>query len=141
MAAANIVAYAVMITANLLSIFLPLNGKSQMELSAQYPNLFTPAGFTFSIWSVIYMFLLGFIIYQATILLSARRAKQPTLLSISPLFISVCLSNAGWLFAWHYEMVVVSVLIMVVHLWLLVLLHDRLNLSFAWKPLAPKAMA
>lgn len=135
---ANALAFAVMIAANCLSIFLPLNGKTQAQLSEQYPNLFTPAGFIFSIWSVIYTLLFGFIIYQFYVLFIAHHRDKKSILSISPLFIGVCLCNAGWLFAWHYELTTLSIFIMIVHLWLLVLIHDRLSLAIGWWPLPPK---
>lgn len=134
----NLLAYTVMIAANCLSIFLPLNGKTQAQLSAQYPNLFTPAGFTFSVWSVIYTFLLGFIIYQFFVLFKTNHRDKMRILSISPLFICVCLCNVSWLFAWHYEMTTLSVCIMLVHLFLLITIHEKLVLSFSWWPLPSK---
>lgn len=134
----NALLYVVMITANCLSIFLPLNGKSQMQLSAQYPNLITPAGFTFSVWSVIYTLLLGFIVYQFHVLLSRHHADKNRILVISPFFWGVCICNAAWLFAWHYEFTTVSVLIMIVHLWCLVRIHEKLYLAISWQPLASK---
>ncbi len=137
-AIANLLAYAIMIAANCLSVFLPLNGKTQAQLSGHYPNLFTPAGYIFSVWGVIYMLLFGFIIYQLYVLFVTHHRDKMRVLYISPLFIGVCLCNAGWLFAWHYELITISVLIMIIHLWLLVLIHDRLSLSIAWWPLAPK---
>ena len=109
-----------------------------MQLSDQYPNLFTPAGYNISIWSVIYTLLFGFIIYQFYVLFVAHHRDKIRILYISPLFIGICLCNAGWLFAWHYERATMSVLIMIAHLWLLVLIHDRLSLAIAWRPLAPK---
>ncbi len=137
-AVVNMVCFVIMIAANCLSIFLPLNNRTQMQLSAQYPNLFTPAGFTFSIWSVIYTLLLGFVVYQAYVLLKKQHPVQESIFVISPLFAGVCLCNASWLFAWHYEMVTLSVVIMLVHLWLLILIHDRLSFAISWKPFAPK---
>lgn len=137
-AVANLLAYAIMIITNCLSIFLPLNGKTQAQLSGQYPNLFTPAGYIFSVWAVIYMLLFGFIIYQFYVLFVAHHRDKMNILYISPLFIGVCLCNAGWLFAWHYEFTTISVLIMIVHLCLLVIIHDRLSLSISWWPLATK---
>lgn len=134
----NVLSFALVIAANALSIFLPLNGKSQMQLSAQYPNLFTPAGFTFSIWSIIYMLLLGFIIYQLYVLFISWHVNKQRIMAISPLFIGVCLCNAGWLFAWHYEWITVSVIIMIVHLLLLIRIHEKLQLSLSWQFAAPK---
>ena len=61
----NLVAFAVVILLNVLSNALPINGQTMPEISAKYPSLFTPAGFTFSIWGVIYLALLAFVVWQA----------------------------------------------------------------------------
>ena len=39
---------------NYLAQKLPINGLTQSDISESLPNLFTPAGLTFSIWGVIY---------------------------------------------------------------------------------------
>lgn len=109
-----------------------------MQLSAQYPNLFTPAGFTFSVWSIIYTLLLGFITYQLYVLFAEHHRDKSRILSISPLFAGVCICNAGWLFAWHYEWTTLSVIIMLTHLCFLILIHDRLKLAISWNPLPSK---
>ena len=109
-----------------------------MQLSAQYPNLFTPAGFTFSVWSIIYTLLFGFIIYQFYVLFAEHHRDKSRILSISPLFAGVCICNGGWLFAWHYEWVTTSVIIMLAHLCFLILIHDRLKLAISWNPLPSK---
>ncbi|MDZ7837626.1 MAG: hypothetical protein U5N58_06550 [Actinomycetota bacterium] len=49
---------------NALANILPINNKATGELSDQYPNLFVPAGLTFSIWGLIYILLAIFIVYQ-----------------------------------------------------------------------------
>lgn len=41
---------------------LPINGLTTGAVSDLYPNLFTPAGFAFSIWGLIYSGLLAFLI-------------------------------------------------------------------------------
>ncbi len=99
LAVSNILAFAIMIAANTLSVVLPLNGKSQLQLSAQYDNLFTPAGFTFSVWGIIYFFLAGFVVYAANALLRQQHPAKDTVAAISPLFIGACLCNAAWIFA------------------------------------------
>jgi len=138
LAIVNIIAFAIMITTNALSIILPLNGKSQMQLSAQYPNLFTPAGFTFSVWGIIYLFYLGFTIYQATVLFKMQHPGKEKIALASPYFIGICLCNAGWLFAWHYQHVMLSVSIMFVYLILLISIHQVLQLALPWKSVAQK---
>lgn len=59
-----VVTYLAMITMNVLANALPLNGRNTGEVSDAYPSLFTPAGITFSIWSVIYLLLGLHVLYQ-----------------------------------------------------------------------------
>ena len=56
----NLLGGAAVLTVNTLANTLPINGLNTGEVSRFYPNLFVPAGFTFSIWSVIYLLMLGF---------------------------------------------------------------------------------
>ena len=51
----NVVLFAGMLVMNYLANALPINGKTTGELSDSFPNLFVPAGLTFSIWGVIYI--------------------------------------------------------------------------------------
>ena len=46
----NIVAFAGVLVVNYLANALPIGGNTTGALSDLYPNLFTPAGLTFSIW-------------------------------------------------------------------------------------------
>ncbi|MBK9735024.1 MAG: hypothetical protein IPO92_08675 [Saprospiraceae bacterium] len=61
----NIVSVILMLTLNFLAVSLPLNNKTTGELSDKYINYFVPAGFTFSIWGIIYTLLIMFMIFQA----------------------------------------------------------------------------
>ncbi|MFH1013262.1 MAG: tryptophan-rich sensory protein, partial [Thermoplasmatota archaeon] len=63
--AGNILATIVTIIINALAVILPLNGKTTEYLSDKYPNLFVPAGITFSIWGIIYILWVVFAMYQA----------------------------------------------------------------------------
>ena len=129
--AGNIVAFAVMIAVNVLSSTLPINGQSMPEISARYPSLFTPAGFTFSIWGVIYLALLLFVTWQAL----PRQRTSDQLARISPWFKINCLANALWLVAWHYNQLVVSLLLMLLILATLVLVYRTLIVDIASAPL------
>jgi hypothetical protein len=117
-----------MIILNFLANFLPINNKSTAELSGQYPNLFVPAGYTFSIWGAIYLLLLSFIIYQ---LLCAFSKKKPSdfIGVIRYWFFFSCLANAGWILAWHYEKVILSLAIMLFLLFSLIIIYDSLNIG------------
>ncbi|MCU0363147.1 MAG: tryptophan-rich sensory protein [Bacteroidales bacterium] len=102
----NIVLFAAMIVMNYLATALPLNGKTTGELSDAYPNLFVPAGVTFSIWGVIYILLLIYCVIQFT------GSRQVEIGNISLLFGISCLFNALWIIAWHYQRLHASVLLM-----------------------------
>lgn len=65
-----------MVTLNALSIIIPLGGMTTAELSDKYNNPFTPIGFTFSIWSVIYSLLLIFVIMGLVNYFRGKSAKN-----------------------------------------------------------------
>ena len=123
----NIVAYAVMILLNVLSNALPINGQTMPEISAKYPSLFTPAGFTFSIWGLIYLALLVFVVWQA---LPAQR-EDARVAAISGYFKLNCLLNALWIVVWHYDLVVVALVVMLAILATLVLIYRALVSTIA----------
>ncbi len=106
----NTLALAGVLTVNALANILPINGLNTGQVSALYPTLFTPAGITFSIWSIIYVLLLGFIGFQWLQLKNER--IQSIITSITPAFQVSCILNMAWIFAWHYLMVGTSVIIM-----------------------------
>jgi hypothetical protein len=85
---------------------LPLNGKTTGELSAQYPNLFVPAGITFSIWGVIYLLLMAWTVAQFL------PGPSSTGTRVAPWFALASVLNGSWIMAWHYEFVPLSVGIM-----------------------------
>lgn len=116
-------AFLGMVVVNSLANTLPIGGMTTGALSALYPNLFVPAGFTFSIWGVIYLLLGVFSVCQ----FFGTQALEQTLHSIRPLFLLTSLANAGWIFAWHYRLIGLSVLVMLVLLAALSLIHRRLH--------------
>ena len=118
-------AFAAMITANALANALPLNGVNTGQLSDEIPNLFVPTGLTFSIWGLIYLLLAGYI---AAILREAfRRNSAGELWEARDgwLFTLNAAANAAWIFAWHWRMIPLSMLIMLVILASLIALEER----------------
>lgn len=102
----NVIFFAVMVVVNYLANALPLNDKTTGQLSEQYSNLFVPAGITFSIWGIIYLMLLAFCIIQFF------NHNKIAIESIGWAFAISCVLNAAWIFAWHYEKLSLSLLIM-----------------------------
>jgi benzodiazapine receptor len=120
----NLAAFILVIIVNALSNAIPLNGQSMAEISAKFPSLFTPAGFTFAIWGLIYLSLSVFVIYQA---LPAQR-DSPTIAKIGPLFKINCLANGAWIVAWHYDFLLLSLLLMAAILVTLVGIYRSLEI-------------
>lgn len=121
----NLITLLITLVANGLANALPLNNRTTGEISDSFPVLFTPAGYVFAIWGVIYLGLIAFGIYQA---LPAQR-EDPRLKRIGPWFAVANLFNAAWIFLWHYGFFTLTVLVMLGLLTSLLIIFKRLNLS------------
>jgi len=126
LAALNTLAFFATIVVNTLAVSLPLNGKSTGELSDMYPNLFVPVGLTFSIWGVIYLLLLFFIIYQLFIAFG-KSDDKPLVNKISIWFLLSSIANCSWIFAWHYMLPGLALVIMLILLFSLIKIYLVLN--------------
>jgi hypothetical protein len=125
----NLLGFLGTVVVNALANILPINGVTTGELSDLYPNLFVPAGLTFAIWGVIYVLLAIFVIYQ--LVPSVRRDAQKTefVQRIGPLFFISSLANIGWIFAWHYQILPLSLVLMLILLGCLIAIYLRLNIG------------
>ncbi|MFA7252545.1 MAG: tryptophan-rich sensory protein [Candidatus Paceibacterota bacterium] len=119
-------AYIAMIVVNFLANALPINNRSTGEISDAYPNLFAPAGITFSIWGLIYLLLAGYVLYQ---FVNKEQKIADLIKKINPFFILTSLANVCWIFAWHYDYIGLSVLIMIVLLVSLIKIADILRVE------------
>lgn len=118
--------YIAMVAVNFLANGLPINNRLTGEISDAYPNLFAPAGLTFSIWGLIYLLLGGYVVYQFT---KKSRQKEQVFKEINPLFIATSIANIAWIFSWHYDYIGLSVFIMAILLFLLVKIADILRME------------
>lgn len=124
----NLLGGFMVLAVNTLANTLPINGLNTGEVSRLYPNLFVPAGFTFSIWSIIYLLMLGFMAISVKWLWNAPTLRPGQLaLEISPLFLITCVLNSAWIIAWHHLFVGTSVLIMLAFLLTLIITYLRLQ--------------
>ena len=132
----NLLGFLGTVVVNALAVILPINNITTGELSDLYPNLFVPAGLTFAIWGLIYVLLGIFVIYP--LIPSVRRDAQKIdfVQRIGPLFFISCLANIGWIYAWHYQIVPLSLGLMLILLGCLLAIYLRLNIG---KSEAPKA--
>ena len=125
----NFLFFLAMVFVNFLANFLPINGKNTGEVSAQYPNLFVPAPLTFAIWSVIYLLLFAFCIYQMTSLFKSKIDPYvgEVVRRINIAFILTCIINICWIVAWHYDFIVVSVILMLLLLSRLIYIDTQIR--------------
>jgi hypothetical protein len=125
----NIIAVVLTIIVNGLANLLPIGGKYTGELSDNIPNLFVPAGITFSIWGIIYILIIFFSIYLAKDLFNKEKTTKPFLEKTSYFFILASLANIIWIFLWHYEQIFLSLLAMIFLFVSLLFIYLRLNIG------------
>jgi len=125
----NLIGFLGTVIVNGLANALPINNKTTGELSDQYPNLFVPAGLTFSIWGVIYVLLAIFVIYGLIVAIRKDTQKSSFIGNIGILFFISCLANIGWIFAWHYEILPLSLVLMLLLLGSLITIYLRLRIG------------
>jgi len=116
--------FVAMVVVNGLANSLPINNRSTGQISDAYPNLFAPAGVTFSIWGLIYLLLAGYVGYQFT---KAGLCQADLIGKINRLFIVTSLANISWIFAWHYDYIGLSVGLMTILLVSLIKIADLLG--------------
>lgn len=124
------ISFLVMIVVNALSNILPINGLETGQISDSYKNLFAPAGLTFAIWGLIYLLLLGYTLYQLGVFKTNNsKIKQDSLIKIGLYFSISSIVNAAWIFSWHYKVISLSMLLMLVIFICLIMIVQELKKS------------
>jgi len=105
-------------------------GVTNADISNKYETVFTPAGITFAIWGVIYVSLFGFTIYH---LIRAYKddvhsEASQAVLKIGNLFIINNIATTIWVFAFAYEYIFSSMILIIIQLITLLMIFIRLNL-------------
>ena len=139
----NIIALILTIGVNYLSNTGVLNNTTIGEVSNTYRSLLTPAGYTFAIWGMIYLLLIGFAIYQGRSLF-LKVHNDAVVKRTGWWFIVSCICNSLWVFAWIYEHTLVSCVFIFLLLFSLlkIVLNNRMELddeslpiiTFVWWP-------
>jgi len=113
------------IIVNILANALPINGQNTGEISDRFKVYFVPAGYVFAIWGLIYLGLIVFAIFQA---LPSQR-ENPRLRATGWWVVLGGLANIAWIFLWHYEQFLLTLLAMLVLLASLIVIYLRLGIS------------
>ncbi len=122
---AVILSIVLTIVVNTLANALPLNGLNTGQISDRFEVYFTPAGYVFSIWGIIYLGLIVFAIFQA---LPSQR-KNPRLRSTGWWIVLGGLANSVWIFLWHYEQFPLTIIAMLLLLVTFIITYLRLGVN------------
>lgn len=96
-----------------------INNTMPGDISDKYQTAITPAGYAFSIWSLIYLGLIAFSIYQAL----PSQAGNRRFSRIRTLYIANCAANCIWIYLWHYGFIAASLAAMAAILLTLILIN------------------
>lgn len=140
---ANIISFIAVIIVNILGATGAMNDTTIADISNANHNLFTPAGYAFSIWGFIYLLFLGFIIYQAKSP-SNKITENDVVIKIGWWFVLSCFANIMWITFWVYGYMEYSILAIFVLLFSLIriVIKNRMELwdapipviAFLWWP-------
>lgn len=108
---------------NYLANALPLGGVTTGEVANQYDNLILPAGYVFSIWGLIYLWLAVFVVWQ----LKRGGIRDIVRNKISWFFMISALFNVLWLLAWHTAGTSVALKVMILYIITVALIYLRLS--------------
>lgn len=101
-----VISLIVVLAVNFLANSLPINGVTTGEVSDQFPILFVPAGYVFSIWGLIYAALIGFLIYSLT----PKGLENRKIDAVAWWFVASNVFNSIWIFLWHYQQFVLTLI-------------------------------
>jgi hypothetical protein len=96
---ANVLAIILTIIFNALVNIIPLNGVTSGGVSDSFPSLFTPPGYVFAIWSVIYTLLIVFMVFQAR----SSQSEASYLKQTAIFYVIGGIINISWLVLFHYS--------------------------------------
>ena len=119
----TVLTYIGTVIVNAAAVVIPLGGVTTAELSDRFPVLVTPANYVFSIWSVIYLLLLAFTVYQA---LPAQRSNH-ALRRLGYLPALTGILNTAWVLLWQFQVFELTVPVMLALLLTLIVIYRRLR--------------
>lgn len=119
------------IVVNALANILPINGSTTGQVSARYDNFFTPAGFAFSIWALIYLSLIAWVVKEFFTSNPTKIDGRSFQDALGYGFVLNGVANIGWIFAWHYGFFGLTMLCILIILGTLAWINLRI-ISFSW---------
>jgi translocator protein len=117
-----LVGSAVTIFINYLSVSLPLNNVTTANVSDKYYTILTPAGFTFSIWGLIYT---GLVVISFLIITDKFKVTRAAV----GYFLLSCIVNCVWIFSWHNFQLLLCAFLLLLLVFLNYMTYTELNKS------------
>ena len=108
----NLIVILFLIYWNYLSNTGFIEGKTIGDLSDKYTSMFTPAGYAFSIWGIIFLGLIAFGIF-AVYLAFSKPEKYHYVEKGIPFLIVANLLNGAWVYLWLTENILLSLICMI----------------------------
>ena len=121
----NILTFIITLVVNFLATSLPLNDLTTKEISDSFNIYFVPAGYVFSIWGLIYLGLIAFIVFQSL----PKNRENEHVSRIGIWFAVSNLANALWLVSFHYQQFALAMGFMLVLLVSLIAIFLRLDIG------------
>ena len=140
----NLFSVIFVVAVNYASQAFRWNGTTIGEMSAKYDNLFTPAPYAFAIWGIIYVALFAYAVFQVKRAFFSPKVS-PFIKNTGYWFMITNILNAAWVVAFTYDLVALSVLIMITILFCLLKIILKTNMerwdapveiiAFVWWPI------
>lgn len=141
----NLLSVLFAIGINYYSQLYTINGNRVSDMSDKYSNLFTPAGYAFAIWGIIFIAISIFAIYQVYRTFVRKRTFS-FIIQTSGWFALANVSNGLWIITWLYDYTFISLVIMLMILFSLLKIVVNTNMErwqapaktiiFAWWPIS-----
>jgi hypothetical protein len=140
----NTITLAAVLIVNYMASAGKINNTTVGEISRRYETLFTPAGYAFSIWGIIYLALIAFVLFTWYALV--KKNYDDIIIKCGWFFIISNLANISWIYLWVSDNIGGSVIAILIILISLIILMFRLQLEvtdppvriimFVWWPFA-----
>lgn len=118
-----LLATGVTLVVNGLANTAGINGVSTGAVANLYDLPFTPAGYVFSIWGLIYLALVAFSVWQFT----AEGRNSDRAVPVRSIYVFSAAANVTWLWFWHHEALAVSLVVMLLLLGSLLIIYRQLS--------------
>ncbi len=121
-----IILFIIMLIINYLSSFGLLFPNTQQEISDLHQNLLAPAGFTFSIWGIIYLGMAVSLILPRVIRMS-RDFNEFYYKKVMPYYILWIVFNILWIITWSFNKIFFALIAILLYTASLILLTKTLD--------------